>query len=115
MDSLEQYRQIILRALQDYASFASQASSSQGTYEYEVVADREGDHYLVMSQGWEGRRRIHHCVIHLDIINGKIWIQHDNTEDGIGQNLLEAGVPKDKIVLGFKSPALRKYTEFAVA
>ncbi len=115
MDSLEQYRQISLQILKDYSKFASQASSSQGTYEYEVVADRDGDHYLVMSQGWEGRRRSHACIIHLDIIDGKIWIQHDGTEYGIAEDLLKAGVPKDKIVLGFKSSALRKYTEFAVA
>lgn len=115
MDSLEQYRQIILQILNDYAKFASQVASSQGTYEYEVIADREANHYVVMSQGWEGRRRLHACIIHLDIIDGKIWIQHDGTEDGVGQELLNAGVPKDKIVLGFKSPTLRKYTEFAAA
>ena len=115
MDSLDQYRQIILQVLSDYAAFASQGSSPQGTYEYEVIVDQAATHYLVILQGWEGRRRIHACIIHIDIIDGKIWIQHDGTEDGVGQELLNAGVPKDKIVLGFKSPTLRKYTEFAAA
>lgn len=39
----------------------------------------------------------------------------DGTEYGIANDLLAAGIPKDKIVLGFKSPESRKYTDFAVA
>ena len=115
MDSLENYRQIILQILQNHVKFATQASSPSGEYEYEIIADREADRYLVMSQGWEARRRVHACIIHVDIVGDKIWIQHDGTEYGIAEELLKAGVPKDKIVLGFKSPTLRKYTEFAAA
>jgi hypothetical protein len=111
MDSLEQFRQIILQILNEHGQMAAASSG----YDYEVIADREGDHYLLMSQGWENHRRIHSCIMHLDIADGKIWIQHDGTDYGIANELLDAGVPKDKIVLGFKSPALRKYTEFAVA
>ncbi|NEP33849.1 element excision factor XisI family protein, partial [Moorena sp. SIO3B2] len=37
------------------------------------------------------------------------------TEDGIAGELLEAGIPKERIVLGFKSPGVRKHTGFAVA
>jgi XisI protein len=115
MDSLENYRNIILQILQDHVKFATGASSPSGDYEYEIIADRDADHYLLMSQGWEVRRRVHSCIMHIDIIGDKIWIQHDGTEYGIAEKLLSAGVPKNKIVLGFKSPTLRKYTEFAAA
>ena len=43
------------------------------------------------------------------------WIQQDGTEDGIATDLMVAGIPKERIVLGFKRPESRKYTEFAVA
>jgi hypothetical protein len=33
----------------------------------------------------------------------------------VAQELVDAGVPKDRIVLGFKSPEMRKHTEFAAA
>lgn len=52
--------------------------------------------------------------IHLQIINGKIWIQRDGTEDGIATDLLAAGIPKEQIVLAFKPEHIRPYTEFAV-
>jgi len=54
-------------------------------------------------------------VIHLDIINGKIWIQHDSTDWPVADALLEAGVPKEDIVLGFHPAEVRQYTDFAVA
>lgn len=44
-----------------------------------------------------------------------LWIQLDGTEDGIAGDLLAAGIPKDRIVLGFKSPDSRQHTGFAVA
>ena len=42
-------------------------------------------------------------------------IQYDDTEEGIATDLLEAGVPKADIVLGFRHPKIREYTGFAVA
>jgi hypothetical protein len=47
--------------------------------------------------------------------HGKIWILTDNTEEGIATELLEHGISKDRIVLGFYPPALREMGEFAVA
>jgi hypothetical protein len=111
MDTLDDLRQIVRQALSDHTKIAG----SRENIQYETVFDRETDRYLVMIQGWEGRRRIHGCIIHIDIIDGKIWIQRDGTEYGVAGELVKAGVPKGKIVLGFKSPELRKYTEFAAA
>ncbi len=42
-------------------------------------------------------------------------IEEDWTEGGIATDLLEAGVPKEDIVLAFHPPKMRPYTEFAVA
>jgi hypothetical protein len=42
-------------------------------------------------------------------------IHEDGLEDGIASDLVRAGIPKDKIVLGFHPPEVRPYTEFAVS
>jgi hypothetical protein len=52
--------------------------------------------------------------LHADIIDGKIWIQQDGTEEGLANQLVEHGVPKHDIVLAFDPPNLRQYTDFAV-
>jgi len=52
---------------------------------------------------------------HLDIKGGKIWIQWNGTEDDIAAELVALGVPKHDIILGFHTPLLRQYTEYAVS
>lgn len=111
MDKLTRYREIVRDIINDYASH----KPSLGNIQVEAIIDPEKDHYEVMQVGWHGARRIHGSVIHLDIINGKIWIQHDGTNWPVADALLEAGVPKEDIVLGFHPEHVRQYTEFAVA
>jgi hypothetical protein len=111
MDTHATYRQLIERLLTEYA----QISYAHGDIQRQTVFDRIDDHYLLMLVGREGIRRVHGCLIHVDLIDGKIWIQRDGTEHGIARDLLEAGVPKDQIVLAFRSPEMRQYSEFAVA
>jgi len=67
-----------------------------------------------MSVGWDGQKRIHTCLLHLDIVEGKVWIQWDGREDGIARDLIAAGIAKHDIVLGFHPENIRPYTEYAV-
>lgn len=46
----------------------------------------------------------------MEIKDGKIWIERDGTEIGVANELVEAGVPKQDIVLAFKAPYKRKFT-----
>ncbi len=82
--------------------------------EVQLLFDREREHYQVVHLGWEEQKRVYGCVIHVDIKDGKIWIQRDRTETGIANELVAVGVPKEDIVLAFKAPYLRHLTEFAV-
>ncbi len=111
MDTLDNYRQIIETVLTDYAS----VPYAYGDIHTEVVFDRANDHYLLVNVGWHNDRRVHGSLVHIDIINGKVWIQRDGTEHGIANDLVRAGIAKDQIVLGFRSPQIRKHTEFAAA
>lgn len=111
MDKLTQYRQYIKDIIAEY----SQYRPSYGEVEMEQVIDTAHDHYQLMSAGWDGEHRIHGCVFHFDIKDGKIWIQHDGSEEGIANRLVEYGVPKSDIVLAFHSPFRRQFTGFAVS
>ncbi|NJO83050.1 MAG: XisI protein [Blastochloris sp.] len=110
MDKLIQYRQYIQAILNEYAG----STPRLGDVEIEVVADTTHDHYQLLSVGWNDLERIHGTLLHIDIRNGKIWIQHDGTEEGIANRLVEQGVPKSDIVLAFHPPYKRPYTDFAV-
>ena len=111
MDRVEQYRGYIKQLLTEYASY----KSLNKTIERQFVCDTQNDHYQIVNMGWDGHRRIYGCTIHIDIKNGKIWIQHNMTEIDLGQELVKLGVPKEDIVLGFHSPFMRQFTDYAVS
>jgi hypothetical protein len=110
MDNLEKMRQVIIESLRYYANL----HYATGEIDRLLIIDKDSDNYLILLEGWDNRERVHGCLLHLQIINNKIWIQRDGTEDGIATDLLAAGIPKDRIVLAFKPEHIRPYTEFAV-
>ena len=111
MDNLKHYREIIRELIQTYAQY----QPSRGEVQIEVIFDETNDHYELMYAGWNGPYRIHGSVLHIDIRDGKIWIQHDGIEEGIAEELVKKGIPRDQIVLAFKPPEIRPHTDFAVA
>ncbi len=111
MDKIESYRDIIQSILTAYAAIPI----ANGTIDSYTVFDTKQDHYQVVNVGWDGYRRVYGCVLHLDIKNGKIWVEQNMTEIRIAQELVDLGVPKEDIVLGFQPPEMREYTDYAVA
>jgi hypothetical protein len=110
MDSLNQYRTIIQAILGEYS-----ARRSTAEIESQCIFDIQRDHYQIVNVGWENQQRVYGCVIHLDIKNGKIWLQYNGTEIDIAQELVDQGVAKSEIVLGFQPPYRRPLTEYAVS
>jgi hypothetical protein len=110
MDRTEQYRLIVRRVIEDYA----EGKSKYGQIETEAIMDPERDHYEVVNVGWDKTGRVHGSVVHLDIIDGKVWIQHDGTDRPVADELLAAGIPPEDIVLGFQPPKVRHLTGFGV-
>jgi hypothetical protein len=111
MDTLERYRETLETILAEYARIPY----AYGDIKTETVFDRARDRYLLVNVGWDKDRRVHGSLVHVDLINGKFWIQRDGTERGVAAYLEDEGVPKSDIVLAFRPPEIRKYTDYAVA
>lgn len=110
MDKLARYRQLVQQILLEYGK----QKLADGDIEVEQIFDTERDHYQIVHVGWQGQDWVHSCIIHIDIKREKIWLQWNGTEDDIAADLVAAGVPKEDIVLGFQSPFMRKFTEYAL-
>lgn len=110
MDKLESYRKIIIEILKKHG----ENRQYLGEVTTSIIVDRENDHYMLFVDGWDKYERIYGIVYHFDIRNDKIWLQQNCTDIDIVDELLEYGIPKSDIVIGFHSPTKRKYTEFAV-
>ena len=112
MNTRSKYCQIIKKVLQNHADYSSAIFDA---YTSQVLFDDERGQYLVLDIGWNDDQYLHSTPLHLSLVNDKIWIQYDDTEEGIVTELIDAGVSKNDIVLGFRYPKVRQYTGFAVA
>jgi hypothetical protein len=111
MDKLEKYRSCVQELLVKY----SKNKPAYGDIEVQPIFDPVRDHYQIVYLGWKQEKWIHSCVIHLDIRNDKIWIQWNGTEEDIAAELVKNGVAKEDIVLGFQTPFMRQFTEYAIS
>jgi hypothetical protein len=107
MDKLTKYRKIITKVLTDYASIPYY----YGELKAELIISKDENRYLIITSGWENKTRVHACIIHIDIIDDKIWIQ------SISENLREKarcqGVFKEKMRVVFLPFGKRSNNQFS--
>ncbi len=113
MDTLsnQNLEEAVTKVLQDYLDFIGNDPNTN----IELIIDKDKTHYLLVEIGWENDRRIYSPFLHIDIINNKIWIQQDGTEEGIANELVKEGISPQQIVLAFKTPERRQITDFAIS
>lgn len=112
MDKITQYEKYITDFLREYSS---EKPVNLPKVENQVIIDSTNHHYLLLRVGWNDKEFIHHCVFHFDIKDEKIWLQQNWTEVLVADILVEKGVPKSDIVLGFEPDFMRPYSGFAAA
>ncbi|MDM8516508.1 XisI protein [Desulfobacterales bacterium HSG16] len=109
MGDIEKYRKNIQKIIKRYAKERPLPKNIEG----QTIFDTERDHYQLLNVGWDNDTWIYGCVLHIDLKNGKVWIQHNGTEVEIADELVKLGIPEQDIVIGFHSPYKRKFTKFA--
>ena len=112
MDKLTHYKEVITSILDKYQR---QKPAGLEAIDNEVIIDEKTQQYILMRVGFENDRRVHYCVFHFAIKNDKIWLEEDTTDIPVAQLLLDAGIPKEDIVLAFHAPYRRELSGFAVA
>ena len=101
MEKVDKYRRIVINLIEKYASFKS---SYTGIKDY-AVCDRQTDNYILLNIGWHpSGHRQHGYPIHIRIKDAKVWVEWDGTDQEIVQQLIDAGIPENDIVLGWNKP-----------
>ncbi len=113
MEKVNVYKKIVRSVVEAIASI----SPSTEEIETQLIMDDERGHYLLFAVGWERSNWIYATFVHIDVkMDGKVWLQHDGTDLRIAEMLIEKGIPKNEIVIGFQAPHARKLMEgFAIA
>lgn len=109
MDTVKEYQRIVKSVLINL----TQIPYSHGDITFETIFDNESNRFILMILGRRDHKRVHSCIAHIDIVDDEVWIQRDGTEQGLANDLINAGIPKNKIVLGFRSSKVRKDVKVA--
>jgi XisI protein len=94
------YRQIVQTLLTQLTA----GVSLEPEMEDHTLFDTQQDRYVVIANGWDGETRVNFIVAHIEIIDGQVWVQADNTDAVLARKLEQAGVAQHDIVLGFRKP-----------
>ena len=113
MDKIKKYQDIVIDFLNHYIEEANQSENSD--VKCRLLIDRENNSFQLLSIGWQRNHYTFSPTFHFDIIDGKIWMQCNNTEWEVVDDLMAAGVDRQDIVLGFVPPHARHFSGFATA
>ena len=113
MERIAILQKAIIDVYEEYAAYLR--GSNYSSVDYQLIIDEKNKHYQLIAVGWEKDDRIFYVIFQSDIVGSKIWIQEDNTEDGLAALLGEKGIDKREVVLAYFPEYHRKYTEYAVA
>ncbi|MBO0939818.1 XisI protein [Fibrella sp. HMF5335] len=109
----EKYQKIIQELLEEYAQHRP---VNLQDIDNQVTIDSQRGHYQLVRVGWSGDRFVRNTVFHFDLKpDDKIWIQANWTDVDIAATLVERGVERTDIVLGFQPPRYRAFSGYAVA
>lgn len=111
MDKIERYREYVRTLLTRYAN----DDISDNDVEVQLIFDTQSDRYLWMNIGWQNFKRIYTSLVHIDIKDGKIWLQQNLTDQNPAEELVKMGVCREDIVLGLQPPYKRPYTDYGAA
>lgn len=109
MDTKTSYRKVVKDVIRKYA----QLRPSHGNIRLDTVFDEHQDHYVLMQSGWDRGIRVRGNLIYITLRGDKVHIEYDGIEQGISDELINRGIPKDKIVFAFLSPTAEKESVLA--
>ena len=80
MDKIVKYRTLLKSILIEYNRLASNPPTPG--VETLLAFDEDREQYLQFQVGWTQNERIRGITIHIQIKEGKVWIEQDWTENG---------------------------------
>lgn len=112
MEKINHYKEIIKKWLLEEC----QIQPFYEKVEKVLIVDGDSGHFQLLMQGWHENQYVHQLIFHLQVkTDGKVWIWLNQSDQRIASELVERGIPKTDIVLGFQPPQFRQYTQYASA
>ncbi|MEM1325695.1 MAG: element excision factor XisI family protein [Bacteroidota bacterium] len=104
MDKTLKYQAAIKTVIQSYIEYYYKESPLR----IQTIFDDNNGHYILIHLGWQDDQWTYGIPLHLDIIADKIWIQRNQTEVELEEELLELGVLEEDMIIGFYTTDMAK-------
>lgn len=114
MDKIKHYQDVIIQFLHHYNQATGGNLPNQPT-QRRILIDKINNSFQLLAIGWRKEHYIFGPVFHFDILDGRIWMQCNNTEWEAVDFLMEKGVERFDIVLGFVPEYARQASGFGAA
>jgi hypothetical protein len=92
MDRTERYANILTQVLRKETKVQP---SLQPGLKIVSSCDRETGQFLLIIVGWDRDEWYHSILFHAQLVNGKIIVEADMTEEGLKPLLIEAGIREE--------------------
>jgi XisI protein len=92
-------KEILLPVLESYAGVGLNGSS-------EMTQDVDGSLFIIVATGYRKEVRFVFTALIVRIVGDKIIIEEDRNSDPLYEALVEAGIPREKIVLAYAGEAV---------
>jgi hypothetical protein len=108
---MAEYRRIVTVILLEL----SQPQTIGGEIQTIPVFDEVRHHYQFLDIGWDvSRRRVFQPIVHVDLIDEKVWIQENVTDSDLAEAFAREGIERSCIILGLHSRSHRELSRYAV-
>lgn len=98
MDQTVSYADVVTQVMREEARLQP---SVQPRLKVVSSCDRETGQFLLVVIGWDNKRHwMHNILFHAQLVEGKVIIEKDMTEEGLSFALQEAGIPEGDIISG---------------
>ena len=118
MDNLEKKIKKHQKVLTNYVEqLAKERNESLGsTGGYQAITDTKHNQFQLIHISWYERQFYFKVLLHFSIHpeTSNIWVQQNNTEIPLDIDFGNMGIPKSRLVLGFRPADMRELSGFAV-
>jgi len=104
METLATWRQAIRTVL----TLPPTAAYPMPDLREDLLEDATHNRFLVVRTGWYNGQNFYSVIQDVELRDNYVWIHRNNTEHDVVEELIEAGVAADKIVLATVAPEQRQ-------
>ena len=99
---VKKYKEIVTKVLEGHLFLPS---SQMPGIQDKLIINEDSSHFIQLTFGWNNEDYIHQTVFHLEVkLNGQVWVHENRSDILIDDELTNAGIATEDIILSLIEP-----------